>query len=88
MGIWYFCVHHPDPTGYGFSSLECVLGALGQGLMAADRETCVSVAEVRKAAPPHVYISWYLDTLLGLTNFRKFVVSSTETNFYDDPQVS
>ena len=80
MGIWYFCFRPPVWTGYVFSSPECVLGALCQGFMAAERETYVSVAEVRKAAPPHIYISWYLDKLLRLTNFRKYFVSSTKHN--------
>jgi len=74
-GHLVFCVRQLVLTGYFFVSPECVPGALCQGLMAADRETCLSVAEFREAASPHIYISWYLHTLLRLTKFRKFFLS-------------
>jgi len=87
-GHLVFCVRQLVRTGYCFGSPECVPGTLCQGLMAADRETCLYVAELRKATSPHIYISWYLDTLLRLTKFRKFFVNSTKPNLYNEPHVS
>jgi hypothetical protein len=83
MGIWYFCVRHTVRTGYGFWELF-VTGSWQRTV----KPVCLSVAEVRKAAPPYIYIPLYLDTFLRLTNFRKIFAGSTKYNFYDKPHIT
>ena len=66
-GIFLFATHsRPDMGSILFNDYWGLFDRWGGGVMGPERENCLclsvclSVAEVRKAAPTHVYILWYL----------------------------